>query len=97
MPVNSKEAERLVLEILEEIKPVLESFIKLDYPEPEPEHAWEHGDVFENCVGKWIYLEPRVGDRVVTALTGKPDYCGTPGIQLKGEDVKFLFNIKEKL
>lgn len=55
--------------------------------------VWVHGDVFQNCVGTWIYLiwndEPHVLD-LNRSQTG-----GTPEIQLEGDDVEFLFNVND--
>ena len=61
----------------------------------EMEHKWVHGDIFHNCVGTQIYLEPYNGPIVVSLSHKKSG--GTPDVQLKGDDVKFLFNIKDAL
>ena len=59
----------------------------------QPEHVWKHGDVFENCCGKQIYLKREGGE--ITVNLGHEDSNGTPAVQLPG--AKFLFNIKEKI
>ena len=65
----------------------------LDKFYPKPEHVWKHGDVFENCCGKQIYLKREGGE--ITVNLGHEDSNGTPAVQLPG--AKFLFNIKEKI
>jgi len=69
----------------------------LDKFYPKPEHVWEHGDVFDNSVGRWIYLEPAASPMVISLDYPKDDATqgSTPSIQLN--DAKFLFNIKEKI
>ena len=64
---------------------------------PKPEHVWVHGDVFENCIGTWIYLRPGGSTKVIHLTKPENDGEGgsTPDIQLK--DATFLFNIREKL
>lgn len=62
---------------------------------PLPLRVWEHGDVFQNCVGTWIYLiwndEPHVLDLNMSQAEG------TLEVQLRGDDVEFLFNIRNIL
>ena len=65
----------------------------LDKYYPKPKHVWEHGDVFKNCAGIQIYLEPCFGPVVVNLEHTKSS--GTPEVQLPG--AKFLFNIEEKI
>ena len=67
----------------------------LDKFYPKPLHVWEHGDVFKNYAGTQIYLKPCGGPIVVNLE--HTNSGGTPEVQLEGNDVKFLFNIKEKL
>lgn len=65
----------------------------LDKFYPKPEYVWKHGDVFENSIGMWIYLEREAG--AITVNLGHTNSNGTPKFQL--ENAKFLFNIKEKI
>lgn len=69
----------------------------LDKYYPKPKHEWVHGDVFENSLGIWIYLQPKSGP--VSINLEHTNSNGTPEFQLKL--AKFLFNIndaiKEKL
>lgn len=68
----------------------------LDKFYPEPEHVWEHGDVFKNHAFTFIYLKRNDGVMVANVLhTGGNS---TPEFQMRpAAEVKFLFNIKEKL
>lgn len=66
----------------------------LEEEEAEPEHVWEHGDVFENkCGVKMVYLTLLDGDlvfRLSSICQGHRPIDFLPG-------ATFLFNIKEKL
>jgi hypothetical protein len=62
----------------------------------DPPRIWEHGDVFKNHVGVWIYLKPCGTPR--TFSLDRPDgdtiVGSTPGVQLEGATL--LFNITDR-
>jgi len=62
-----------------------------------PKHVWKHGDVFTNCGGsEWLYVNIDSNKPFIICLSVR---CyGDIDIQMaKKYDVKFLFNIKDKL
>ncbi len=62
----------------------------------EPAHVWEHGDVFKNNAGLWVYLVDIVDGPYVVNIDNQGG--GTLEIQLgKQANMKFLFNIKDRL
>ncbi len=69
----------------------------------QPEHVWEHGDVFESgdpiTSGIMMYVYPIISHKTEPILVyiNQGYYPPTKGINTYLKDATFLFNIKDKL